>query len=104
MSLLVGTPGTVPKRLERSLEELKIGGGIETTALLGSDRILSIVLETGGDLLSHRLKGKTINYHWCEKLARSKMITIEASINLKKTTCLTVNFIIPANKRKLKEK
>ena len=50
--------------LVRELEELKIGGRIEsiqTTALLRSARILRRVLETWGNLLSIRLKWKTIS-------------------------------------------
>ena len=46
--VVIGVIGTIPKGLERELEELKIGGGIETiqtTALLRSARILRRVLE-----------------------------------------------------------
>ena len=47
--VVTGTLGTVPKRSERRLEELEIGGRIETiqtTVLLRSTRILRRVLET----------------------------------------------------------
>ena len=46
---VIGTLGTVCKGLERKLKESEIGGRIETiqtTALLGSVRILRSVLET----------------------------------------------------------
>ena len=48
-SIVIGALGTVFKDIERGQEELKIGGRIETiqtTALLGSARILRNVLET----------------------------------------------------------
>ena len=47
--IVIGALGTVPKGLERSLDELEIRGRIETiqtTALLRSARILRRVLET----------------------------------------------------------
>ena len=47
--IIIGALGTVPKRLERGLEELEIGGRIDTiqtTAMLRSARILRRVLET----------------------------------------------------------
>ena len=47
--IAVGALGTVPKSLEKRLEELKIGGRIETiqaTALLQSAKIHRRVLET----------------------------------------------------------
>ena len=47
--IVVGALGTVPKGLEKMLEELEIRGRIETiqiTALLRSARILRRVLET----------------------------------------------------------
>ena len=73
--------GTVPKSLERELEELEIGGRIEilqATALLRAVRRLRRVLETWGDLLSLQLQWKTITYRWCEKLAKS-MVFVTAS-------------------------
>ena len=50
---VVGALGTVPKCLEKRLEDLEIRGSIETiqtTALLHSARIFRRVLETRGDL------------------------------------------------------
>ena len=47
--IIIGALGTVPKCLVRRLEELEIGGRIETiqtTTLLRSSRILRRVLET----------------------------------------------------------
>ena len=52
--IVTGTLETVPKLSEKGLEELKIGGRIETiqtTTLLKSFRILRRVVETWGDLL-----------------------------------------------------
>ena len=54
--------GTVPKGLEKKLEDLGIKGRIETiqtTALLKSGRILRNVLETWGDLLPLRIQWET---------------------------------------------
>ena len=70
---------TVPKRLERELEESEISGRIKTiqiTALLKLARILRKVLGPWEDLLSLRLQWKTIS--WCEKLARSIIVMILA--------------------------
>ena len=62
--------GTVTKGLLKGLEDLEIGGLVETiqtTALLRTARILRRVQETWGDLLSLKLQWKTINLRWCEK-------------------------------------
>ena len=56
--------GTVTKGLFKDLEDLEIGGRVETiqtTALLRTARILRRVLETWGDLLSLKLQCKTIS-------------------------------------------
>ena len=66
---------TVPKGLERGLEELEIRGTIET--------IQTTALEIWGNLLSLILQRKTIS-RWCEKLARSKIITRIRIINQNK--------------------
>ena len=63
--------GTVTKGLLKGLEDLEVGGLVETiqtTALLKTARILRIVLETWRDLLSLKLQWKTISWRWCEKL------------------------------------
>ena len=55
--------GTITKGLLKGLEDLEVGGRLETiqtTALLRMARILRRVLETWGDLLSLRLQWKTI--------------------------------------------
>ena len=55
---------TVSKGLERGLEELKIGGRIETiqtTALLRSNRIPRRILKTWDDLQSLRHQWKAIS-------------------------------------------
>ena len=62
--------GTVTKWLLKGLEDLEVGGRVETiqtTALLKTDKILRIVLETWGDLLSHNLQWNTISLRWREK-------------------------------------
>ena len=69
--IVIGAFGTVTKGLLKGLEDLEVGGQVETiqtTALLRTARILRRVLETWGDLLSLRHQWKTIGYCWCEKL------------------------------------
>ena len=61
--LVIGAFGTITKGLLKGLEDLEVGGRLETiqmTALLKTDRIVRRVLETKGDLLSHKLQRKTI--------------------------------------------
>ena len=62
--IVIGALGTVTKGLLKGLGDLEVGGRvatIETTALLGTARILRRVLETWGDLLSLKLQRKTIS-------------------------------------------
>ena len=62
--IVIGALGIVTKGLLKSLEDLEIGGRVETiqtTALLRTARILKRVLETWGDLLSLKLLWKTIS-------------------------------------------
>ena len=69
--ILIGAFSTVNKGLLKGLEDLEIGGRVETTqttALLKTARILRWVLETWGDLLSPNLQWKTISLSWWEKL------------------------------------
>ena len=57
--IVIGAFGTVTKGLLKGLEDLEVGGRVETvqtTALLRTPRILRRVLETWGDLLSHKLQ------------------------------------------------
>ena len=59
----IGAFGTVTKGLLKCLEDLDVGGRVETiqtTALLKTARILRRVLETSRDLLSLNLQWKTI--------------------------------------------
>ena len=61
--IVIGAFGTVTKGLLKRLEDLEVGGRVETiqtTALLRTARILRRALETWGDLLSLRLQRKTI--------------------------------------------
>ena len=56
--IVIGVLGTVTKWLLKGLEDLEVGGRVETirtTALLRTARILRRVLETWGDLLSLKL-------------------------------------------------
>ena len=60
--IVIGALGTITKGLLKSLEDLEVGGRVETiqtTALLRTARILRQVLETWGDLLSLELQWKT---------------------------------------------
>ena len=62
--IVIGAFGTVANGLLKGLEDLKVGGRVETiqtTALLKTARILRRVLETWGDLLSLNLQWKTIS-------------------------------------------
>ena len=61
--IVIGAFGTVTKGLLKGLEDLEVGGRVETiqtTASLRTARILRRILETRGDLLSLRLQWKTI--------------------------------------------
>ena len=66
--IVIGAFGTVTKGLVQGLGNLEIRRmeTFQTAALLRSARILRSVLEAWGDLLSLRLKWKTINLRWCE--------------------------------------
>ena len=69
--IVIGAFGTITKGLLKGLENLEVGGRVETiktTALLKTAKILRRLLETWGDLLSLKLQGKTISWRWCEKL------------------------------------
>ena len=62
--IVIGALDTVTKGLLKGLEDLEVGGRVETiqtTILLRTARILRRVLETWGDLLSHKLQWKTIS-------------------------------------------
>ena len=59
--IVIGALGTVTKGLLKGLEDLEVGGRVETiqtTALLRTARILRRVLETWGDVLSLKLQWK----------------------------------------------
>ena len=59
IAIVIGAFGTVTKGLLKGLEDLEVGGRVETiqtTSLLRTARILRKVLETCGDLLSLRLQ------------------------------------------------
>ena len=62
--IVIGAFGIVTKGLLKGLEDLEVGGRVETiqtTALLRTARILRRVLEIWGDLLSLNLQLKTIS-------------------------------------------
>ena len=63
-AIVIGAFGTITKGLLKGLEDLEVGGWvdtIQTTALLKTVRILRRVLEAWGDLLSLRLQWGTIS-------------------------------------------
>ena len=62
--IVIGALGIVAKGLLKGLEDLEVGGRVETIqtiALLRTARILRWVRETWGDLLPHKLQWKTIS-------------------------------------------
>ena len=62
--IVIGAFDTITKGLLKGLEDLEVGGRVETiqtTALLRAARILRRVLETWGDLLSLKLQWETIS-------------------------------------------
>ena len=62
--IVIGALDTVTKGLLKGLEDLEVGGRVETiqaTKLLRTVRILRSVLETWGDLLSLKLQWKNIS-------------------------------------------
>ena len=62
--IVIGVLGTVTKGILKGLEDLEVGGWVETiqtTALLRTARILRRILETWGDLLSIKLQWKNIS-------------------------------------------
>ena len=64
--IVIGALGTITKGLLKALEDLEVGGRVETnqtTALLRTARILRGVQETWWDLLSLKLQWKTISWH-----------------------------------------
>ena len=63
--IVTGAVVTVTKGLLKGLEDLEVGGRVETiqtTALLKTARMLSRILETWGDLLSLNLRWKPLAY------------------------------------------
>ena len=61
--IVIGALSTIPKGLLKGLEDLEVGGRVETiqtTELLRTARILRRVLKTWRDLLSFKLQWKTI--------------------------------------------
>ena len=64
ISIVIGAFDTVTKGLLKGLEDLEVGGRVEiiqTITLLRTARIMRILLETWGDLLSLKLQRKTIS-------------------------------------------
>ena len=69
--IMIGVLSTITEGLLKDLEDLEVGGRVETirkTLLLRTARILRRVLATWGDLLLLKLQRKTTRWHWCEKL------------------------------------
>ena len=62
--IVIGAFGTVTEGLLKGVEDLEVGGRVETIqmiALLKAARILRKVLATWGDLMSLKLQWKTIS-------------------------------------------
>ena len=62
--IVIGAFGTITKGLLKGLEDLEVGGRVETiqmTVLLRTARILRRVIESWGDLLSLKLQWKPIS-------------------------------------------
>ena len=62
--IVIGALGTITKGLIKGLEDLEVGGRVETiqtTALLRMARIQRRAIETWEDLLSLKLQWKTIS-------------------------------------------
>ena len=62
--IVIEALGTITKGLLKGLEDLEVGGRLETipaTALIRTTRILRRVLETWGHLPSLKLQWKTIS-------------------------------------------
>ena len=62
--IVIGAFGTITKGLLKGVEDLEVGGWVETiqmTALLRTARILRRILEIWGDLLSLKLPWKTLS-------------------------------------------
>ena len=77
MSIGVGTLVTVPKGMEKRLEELEIRGRIETTqttAVLKSARILKRDPDTSCHYLN--FSERPTNRCWCENFAKREIILI----------------------------
>ena len=63
LPIVIGAFVIITKGLLKGLEDLEVGGRVETiqmTGLLRTARILRLVLETWRDLLSLKLQWKTI--------------------------------------------
>ena len=79
IQVVIGTLGTIPKKLVKGLEDSEIWGYVEpiqTTALLKSVRILRRVLETWEDLMSLKLQWETICNAGVKNCQMSKIIII----------------------------
>ena len=69
--IVIGAFGTVTKGLFKRLEDLEVGGRVETiqtTSSLKTARKLRRFMETWADVLSLNLQWKTTSLRWCEKL------------------------------------
>ena len=74
--IVIGAFGTVTKGLLQGLEDLEVGGRVETiqmTALLRTAGILKRLLETWRDLLSLNLQWKTISKKKKKKKKKTDM-------------------------------
>ena len=110
--IVIGAFGTITKGLLKGLEDLKVGGRVETiqtTALLKTARILRRVLETWGDLLSLKLHNnvpcsswKVANDIWLTEWNYQITTKLERSEKMKPTNTLVSWRLTPSNKWKWK--
>ena len=89
--IVIGAFSTVTKGLLKGVEDLEVGGRVETiqTTLFRTARILRRVLETWGDLLSLKLDGPSaetevknsqgVNYHHHHYVTLSARISLTLS-------------------------
>ena len=104
--IVIGAFDTVTKGLLKGLEDLEVGGRVETirtTALFKTARILRRVLETWEEFLSLNRQWKTISLRRCEKLLWVIIIiVIEVSWRLEETCCHSNSREKPSTKTDMK--
>ena len=82
--IVIDAFGTVTKELLKGLEDLEVGGRVETiqtTALVRTAKLLRRVLETWGDLLSLKLLWKTDRLYVSRKEGGRGLDSIEETVD-----------------------